>query len=148
VSVSGRSVLAAAVGAAVLAAVAAGLILLGPPSEERGRKLDDQRIAELRAVAGAIDRYWIRHDSLPPSLEALANERDVSVSLQDPETRQPYEYRPLDDGTYELCADFAQDSSDDEQPPVGDRDSDAAYPGFWSHGAGRHCFRLEPQEPV
>lgn len=143
-SISART-FGAVVAAVVVTAVAAGLILLGSPTRERERRLDEQRVYDLRATAGAIDRYWTINSSLPTSLEALSRERNTSIRLQDPETAQPYEYQVLDADVYELCATFAHDTSEEQDRVLRDRSLGVTYSTFWTHGAGRHCFRVEPQ---
>ena len=47
-----------------------------------------------------------------------------------------YEYRPLDDRKFELCAVFERESAQ----------ASAFAAGFWSHGAGRRCFQLIARE--
>jgi hypothetical protein len=101
------------------------------------RRIDAQRVADLHSVASAIDLYCTRHKSLPASLEALSREPGGSVKLLDRDTKRPYEYRMLSDNTYELCAHFARDSTDQ---------SDALNKNFWAHGQGRQCFNLKVQE--
>lgn len=141
-----RTILGTTVIVLVVIAVIAGLFLVGPPGEERKRKLDAIRVSDLRAVATAVDRYWTTHSALPPSLEALAKERDTSLSLLDPETRQPYLYRALGGNDYELCANFAREDGEDRQTTPGPGGASEPYPGFWSHEAGRHCYRIEPRK--
>ena len=133
----GKSIFVAVVVIIVVAVVVGGLILLGSPAQERMRRIDAQRVADLSAVASAVDLYWTRHKSLPASLEDLSRERSGSVRLLDPDTKQPYSYRRIGDNSYELCADFARDSTDQ---------SDALHKNFWAHGQGRQCFNLKVQE--
>ncbi|MHA1812054.1 MAG: hypothetical protein ACTSYX_01340, partial [Candidatus Thorarchaeota archaeon] len=83
-----------------------------------------------------LDFYWTRQRTLPSSLEDLANEPGVLVELYDPGTGQPYEYRVLSSNTYELCAEFARDTADEQGRP---------YRDYWSHSQGRHCFELKAQ---
>jgi hypothetical protein len=133
------------VAAVVVTAVVAGLFLLGSPTRERERRLDEQRVYDLRATASAIDRYWTINSSLPTSLEALSRERNTSVRLLDPGTGKAYEYRILDGNAYELCAHFTHDTVDERDRVLRDRSLGVSYSAFWTHGAGRHCFRVEPQ---
>lgn len=128
------------VSVAVVAALAAGLWLAGNPVRARAQRLDDRREAHLEAIAGAIDTYWERHESLPPSLEELARERGVRVqSVEDPVTGVGYEYRPMEGRRYELCAVFdAEDRGAKET-----RGRIARGTRFWEHGAGRTCFEIE-----
>lgn len=131
-----RQAFVALVVAAVAASVLGGLFLLGSPRKERERRLDDRRIADLRALAGAVDLYWTRAGRLPPSLGGLLREQGIEVNTMDPESNRPYDYRVLGDKGYELCAEFSQGTSDEGAVARGD---------FWSHGPGSQCFRLEPK---
>lgn len=134
----GRRLLAALVIAAVAAAVVGGLLVLGPPGEQRRRRLDARRVEDLRRIAWAVDRYWARHDSLPPDLAALAA-GGAELPLADPGTGAPYVYRVAGSRAFELCAVFARESADGPAPAPPRRD--------WSHGAGERCFRLAPRAP-
>ena len=127
----------------VVVAVVGGLIVLGPPSEERTRQLDERRTEDLRGITRAVDLYWTRHGRLPASIKDLSGESGLKVSAHDPGTAQTYELRVLDAATYELCASFERTSTEPGnsagRPPDVSED-------FWSHGVGRRCFRLDAQE--
>lgn len=118
----------------VTAATITGLTQLPPPSEERAHRLDFRRAEDLRVLSRAIDLFWMRHQRPPRSLPELAAEPGSSFSRVDPETGDSYEYRPLGDAAYELCADFSRDSEGERR---------LRYDVFWSHGVGRQCFQLE-----
>lgn len=133
----GKIILVASVIAVVVAVVTGGIILIGSPTQERMRRLDAQRVADLRAVASAVDLYWTRHGSLPPSLEELSKEPGGSVKSLDPYTKRFYEYTLLSDNTCELCAHFARDWTGQHE---------ALYKDFWAHGSGRQCFKLKVRE--
>ena len=118
---------------AVICAIAAGIFLLGSPADERSRRLDERRAQDLSGIARAIDLFWTRNNSsLPASLEVLRNSTGAGISVADPDTKAPYEFRSLEGDRYELCAAFEGASTES------DRGFDA---GFWSHPAGRHCFQ-------
>jgi len=119
---------------AVVAAVVAGVLMLPPPADERARRLDERRVQDLRAVAGAVDLYWTRHARLPPALDDLSREPGLDARSSDPDTGVRYEYRALEGGTYEVCATFERDSEE----PGAER--------FWAHRAGRQCFRREARK--
>ncbi len=104
------SVLSGVSAAVVIAAVAAGLFVLGSPAEERARRFDERRVTDLHAIAAATDVYWTRHARLPESLEELASEPGVRIATGDPASSLPYGYRALDDAGYELCAYFERES--------------------------------------
>jgi hypothetical protein len=132
-----KNIFVASVVSAVFAAVIGGIVLLGSPAKERTRKLDERRVENLRAITNAVNLYWTRHKSLPPSLDALSREPGVLLKPLDPETGQPYEYKTLGEKNYELCARFALDTAEEQ---------DSIRKEFWSHGAGRQCFHFEVRE--
>jgi hypothetical protein len=121
---------------AVVGAVAAGVYLLGFPSEERSLRLDERRVTDLVALSGAVDVYWTRHQTLPASLDELRSEPVGRLDLEDPDSRAAYEYRPLSGQAYEVCAVFERESGATDRP---------ALSGVWAHRAGRQCFRREPR---
>lgn len=130
---NGKSIFAGGVIAVVAAVVVGGLLFLDSPGQERRRRLDGRRVADLTRMADAVDLYWTRQATLPTSLEKLARTPGLHVDWRDPVTVQPYEYQALGDSTYELCAVFERTSA------ASGREEKF---GFWSHGVGRQCFRL------
>jgi len=110
----------------VAGVVAAALVMLGPPSEERARQLDRRRVGDLGQLSRSVQAYVDRHRGLPPTLQALSDEPGVQLE-RDPETGASYDYQVLDASRYQLCAQFAAASEDNELRT-------------WSHGPGRQCF--------
>ena len=127
--------IASGVSVIVIAAVVIGILLLDSPAQARLRRMDERRVSDLRVLSIAVDAYWTREGRLPVSLDELSVEERIVGELIDPETAQPYEYRVIDDGTYELCATFALDTESD--------DRDYLYRSIWFHGPGRECFQRE-----
>jgi hypothetical protein len=74
---SGVDILVASSIAVVVVVVVGRLLLVGSPTQERMRRMDSQRAADLRAVSNAVDLYWTRHRTLPLSLEELSKELEV-----------------------------------------------------------------------
>ena len=132
-----RFVVAISLVVAVVGVVIGGILLLESPAEVRARRLDERRVDDLRDITRRLDIYWTREGALPSSLEDLANEPGVFIELLDPETGQPYEYRVVSSNTYEVCAEFARDTAEEQG---------RHYRDYWSHGAGRQCFELEAQD--
>jgi len=121
----------------VVAVVVVALTIIGPPSEQRGLRFDERRVADLRGIARAVDLYWTRSGRLPTDAEEISDKLGNRVLRTDPETFEPYAYRALESQTYELCADFNFSST-------GFRT--AVQQEFWSHASGRQCFELEAEE--
>ncbi len=131
--VSTGQVLLGAALVVTVAAVVAGVIVAGTPAKGRMQRLDRVRADDLRAIMTAVDRYWRQHERLPASLSDLATDPRAEVSVSDPATGTEYEYRMVDDDSYELCAVFDLASI----PERRERGT------FWLHDAGRNCFALD-----
>jgi hypothetical protein len=116
----------------VLSALGGGFYLIGPPAEERVRRLDSRRQTDLQRLRLAVDLYWTRQRRLPATLEELHREAGTNIYARDPQSGELYEYAVKGSDAYELCAEFA-------------RESDG--PGdFWSHAAGRQCFEVRAKQ--
>lgn len=138
-----RPILFAAVASiAVVTAVVAGISVIGSPPGVRARRLDMQRVQDLRNIATAVNAYHRTRGELPDRLDRLQEGgKWPYVHLSDAETGRPYEYRVKDASTYELCARF-DTGSDDRVTPL-------AYPSsFWRHASGRQCFGMASKLPV
>ena len=121
--------------AAVAAAVAAGLLITGSPAEQRLRRADEQRVAELRQLAGTAEFRWNREQRLP-SVDELVDGQYLTRLPTDPATGEPYDYRVTGPRQFEVCATF-------------DRPSRSELAGdFWSHEAGRRCFQFNVTDRV
>lgn len=119
--------------AAVVVAVIAGLLITGSPAEQRLRRLDEQRVAELRQLASAAQRRWQLEQRLPAADE-LVDGALLTRLPTDPATDQPYEYRITGPRQFEVCATFDRPS---RVEPADD---------FWFHEAGHRCFSFSVTE--
>jgi type II secretory pathway pseudopilin PulG len=128
---SRNAVLASAAVAVVVIAIVAGLVLVGSPGEQRLRRIDQRRVADLQRLASVLDTYYYANDALPPTLEPLVDGRRLSAVPRDPSTDAVYTYRPTGDRAYELCAVFDRPSDGLDPFP---------YDVFWSHDGGEKCF--------
>jgi hypothetical protein len=125
----------AVAGLACVAAVGSGLWLMGPPSEQAARRIDDRRLEDLRTLAQGVDRYYEQNTALPESLDAMNMALPTPLRLEDPDTHAPYRYSAGSGKTFELCADFAHASGDNVLPD-----------SVWTHGAGTQCFTLTAED--
>jgi hypothetical protein len=131
--VRGRGVLLAVATAVVAVAIASGLWGAGAPSDARARRLDQERLDDLRLIAFAIDRHVHDHGALPSSLGQLEERSEWTLRVADPETQAPYGFHAIDDSTYELCARYRFATDKRAELPVERR---------WVHPAGEYCHRL------
>ena len=137
----GVRILATVVIATVIAAVVAAIVILGPPSQQRKRKLDQRRIRDLMNIEQTVNSYWQRHKTLPPDLVTLSREPGFRPPTSDPERGSVYEFKVTGTDSFRLCAEFSFDSKEDPQPWY------YSPTGPWAHGAGRQCFELTIQRP-
>jgi hypothetical protein len=132
--VNRHSAFAAAATIAVLAGVVLGFRSLGGPGRQREISADEKRSADLLNLANAVNRWYFAEKRLPSDVNLL-RAQEPALSIEDPITHMPYEYRPAAETSYQLCATFAVDSAASWVSPGQSR-------RFALHPAGRHCFSL------
>ena len=127
-----------------LAAVGFGVVVgftnIGSPATQRLVSQDRRRLFDLSSVAQALHLKSSVHGQsefvLPKTIqdvETLVN--DPAAKIVDPVSEQVYQYTPLGETTYRLCATFAMPSPAD-------------VPAQWRHSAGTACFNLDARENV
>jgi hypothetical protein len=121
----------------VIAAIVAGLVVVGPPGDARLHSLDGQRVSAMQQIASDIDAYTAARHALPQSLEQLAVQQSdlTPASIGDPASGALYEYRATGAASYELCASFGIRTEPDEAIR-------------WRHGPGRACFQFTVSHPA
>jgi hypothetical protein len=135
VRLTGHHVLVGAVVLVVVAAIAAGIVMIGSPDDARALRMDGRRVEDLQGIERAVNFYRSNKGRIPASLDELGREPGVRIA-NDPATGVPYSYRPAGAAAFELCGTFERDSV----PRV------AAGVDQWEHPAGRHCFTLTVRE--
>lgn len=135
----------------VAGSVALGFSMSGSPLTARSQRLDEKRVADLRAIRSAIRQmatddangYGSREATLqrplPKTLDDVAQFRSkqqtgARLDLVDPSTGRPYAYKITGEKTYELCAEF-------ELP------REKKHELFWNHAAGKCCFQINVESP-
>lgn len=118
---------------AVAAGTAAGFWVLGTPGQQRLIMGDQQRLEDLSAIANNL--YWQNQDQTDYVLPDILAPDD---RREDPITQELYRYNKIDDTSYQLCADFATDSSTHK----------LTNQRNWQHPEGPYCFELDiSQQP-
>ena len=126
---------------AALVAVAAvsTSIWLDPPSDNRARSLDRERVEGMEQTQDAIRKYFRLNHALPADLKVLDSQKiaALQVNWQDPETNQPLEYQIISEKSYRLCARFARSSEGQN------------FRGYacTKHSIGRDCFEYNVTLP-
>jgi len=123
----------AAVGVIVL-----GFVVVGLPSTQRFIRLDAERVNDLSTIQQEIIHYYSLKQSLPETLDTLNNSLTGFVVPTDPFTQAAYEYRVMENLTFEVCATFDTEFTEDR--PTYPVYGDFANQAYWDHGAGRFCF--------
>jgi len=131
---SPRALVAVGLALVVLTVIIIAFTLLDSPAQQRLSRLDERRMSDLREIANSVDIYWTQEGILPNSLDDLADEEGYFAELVDPVTGASYEYRIVDEDSFELCATF------DTEDAASDRDP--YFKGLWHSGIGRQCFTL------
>lgn len=126
-----------------LVCLTAALALLGSPLEARLRRLDEQRVADLRQIQRNVEQFHRRTGRLPGTLHELKDDPGTFVAdLADPVTSAPYGYEPSGERTYRLSATFDRPSVDDSEP-------EWMRDGFFRHDAGPKAFEITvPDRPA
>lgn len=121
----------------VAISVLASFFVVGSPTEQRARRLDERRVNDLQLIQSETIIFWQNKDRLPEKLSELTSDiRGIRVPV-DPETGEEYVYNVLGDNVFELCGTFTSDS---EGGTVQIR---SKFPGVgvgWEHGVGEVCF--------
>jgi type II secretory pathway pseudopilin PulG len=134
--VTGVRLLITGVCVAVVTAVVTAIVVLGSPTQQRQRRLDEHRVHDLSTIVNTISLYANTHDALPPELSALGKEPGPRRAPTDPGTGAAYEYAVLGTESYQLCAVFTLPSAD----TAATRLSPDLETEGWTHAPGRQCF--------
>lgn len=128
--------------AVIIITFIASLFIVESPTETRKRKIDDMALNSFFNIDSAIDLYYSDFGKLPADLDALKEESNYlsDRDLEDPETKKRFEYNILEDGRYELCANFRTTNKDDEE---------FKYEFFGEnrlHDAGYQCLKRKARD--
>lgn len=125
----------------IVAGAVATAIVQNPPSLQRNRSIDENRVNDLTSARRRIEDFYHKNEKLPDNLAALCEQ--CATDYKDPETGTPYGYEKTGDRAYRLCATFATDNRSDP------RFADMVYMVDWRHEAGPKCFNLAlPLKPA
>ena len=126
----------------ILAAIVYGIALIGSPSTQRAKMMDDQRVSDLSSIQGQlVYSQWENKGTVPDSLSALNDPISGYTVPTDPETKAPYEYTKISKNSFELCATFKTAALSQESNAVRAVPSPNGITNEnWQHYAGRDCF--------
>ena len=124
-----NQVFAACATIAVVIGLALGFREAGSPALQRLANADQARVEDLNAISRAVGRHHAAYGKLPQGLAELGGTSPL-LRLSDPDTGVLYDYRPLDEHRFELCAIFSTNT----------RTEALRSPRGRPHNAGRQCF--------
>lgn len=112
-----------------------GFYTVGLPGTQRLHKQDEQRIADLYQIRNHVFDYHRRNEKLPENLEVLKND-GFDPQPQDPETKESYEYKVVNNNSFDVCGNFKTKRTSGE------------YPGYdnWIYHTGRNCFSSKVEQ--
>ena len=94
-------------------------------------------------IQSQIVSYWQDKEQLPQDLEDLEDPLRGFLAPMDPQTEEPYGYRAMGARTFELCATFNLESTEEgsftrRAVPIGIKGT--LFNENWQHEAGDLCF--------
>lgn len=135
----------------VLATLVGGFFVIGSPMKARELRFDAMRVRDLQTLQMQVVNYWQAKEALPPTLEALEDPLLGFAVPVDPETGDPYDYRPVGALTFQLCAIFnlpreAGETAGGPSRSFAPREP-FAFGESWEHAAGEACFErtIDPE---
>lgn len=136
----------AAISAAVvlLVSIASGFWIAGTPAQQRGVRLDEQRVNDLMSMQNQIVNYVQTKGELPSDVAALTEWTGPLAT--DPATEADYIYSKTSETTFQLCAEFSSTLDEDiYQDYYGYTYPEKSVPQLiggssWKHPAGNYCF--------
>jgi len=123
----------------VVASVVAGFISVGSPFDERARKFDDQRVSDLSSIQYQIVNFYQKKGSLPETLADINDPLSSFMVPVDPVTKLSYEYKQLNQTSFEICATFSLPSRNVQDGRTKIMVQEDKFQTF-THDSGRTCF--------
>lgn len=131
----------------VLASIVAAFAVFGSPASVRSLRYDNDRVSDLQTLQWQIVNQWQMKGELPATLAELQNPISGYSVPVDPVTGAQYEYRATSDLSFELCAAFDREGSEQRYGEYSMAFPVDSMNNNWAHGAGRVCFNrtIDPE---
>lgn len=128
----------------VLAVISfASAVYMAPPWVMRLVREDLVTLDKLRIITNKIDQYYTKHKNVPESL-AVLGEYLPKDELNDPATGNPFDYKVIDQRTYEICGVFRTDKTQVPRNMHRSRMYGVSDPfEKLSYQKGKSCFQLQ-----
>jgi len=134
----------------IVALVVIGIFFIGSPRELRQKNDDQRRINDLSLIQNEIVSYWQLKNALPAELSDLEDPLTYVNIPVDPETGDNYGYKIISDLTFEVCANFATESDENENALSVARKYEFGFNNSeenFEHIIGENCFErtIDPE---
>ncbi|MFH1187735.1 MAG: DUF5671 domain-containing protein [bacterium] len=129
--------------ALIIIAFAASLFTVETPTQARNRKLDEAVINDFNSIGSAIENYYQDNEKLPGNIAELKKDSNFLTEddAKDPKNGKEYEYKIIDDKTYELCAEFKTSNKDDAEAKNEYGGLPFGFGDFYLHDSGYQCLK-------
>src|SRR3989344_561627 len=98
------------IGVAAVIVIVAGFFIVGTPAQARLARFDEQKVSDLQNIQYQIINFYQAKQKLPGVITDLNNSLDFGSIPVDPQSGEPYVYKPGEGLSFELCADFNKES--------------------------------------
>lgn len=109
------------------------------PQETRKAKIDSEITNDFYQINSAINDYYTLNKKIPENLDLLLAEnsgyRLSQETIENPSSKEKYEYEAVADDEYKICADFLTSNLEE--------DFGMYYSNDYKHDVGRECFSLK-----
>lgn len=136
-----------ATGVLVVLTIVSGFVIIGSPQSQRALRLDQQRVSDLQSIQSQLVYVYQQKGTLPATLADLNDPLSYFAVPVDPQTKAAYEYAVKGTLSFELCATFAAEGTDQYGSTVARPTVYGVTGDNWQHTAGRVCFErtIDPQ---
>ena len=127
----------------VFVAIVSGFFIIGTPQSQRLARFDRQKINDLQNIQWQIVNFWQNKERLPENLSELGDPISNFIIPIDSQTEEQYGYNVISEFTFELCADFNKESTEQSNTnirvakPFGGPSIENSN---WAHKEGKVCF--------
>jgi len=123
--------------AIIIAVLISAFVFVESPAETRNLKRDNEILNRFSNIDGAMNSFFSIKGKLPNDLnELMANVDYINENnTKDPITGQKFDYKVIDDRTYEICSNFMTSNKGEI------KDQYSYYNDVWPHDKGYQCIK-------
>lgn len=133
----------------VILSIVLGFVVIGSPKTQRLKKYDMQKVSDIQQLQSEGVYYWQVNGELPKSLPDLADQYGY-LTLNQPDSKELYEYNIVSPQSFEICAEFNFKSEKNNlySRTIIDTKYNYNTPSDWSYEQGRSCFKYVINEEI